>query len=235
MTSSPLISVIVPVYNGERFLRDALDSIFAQDYASYEVIVVDDGSTDATGTIAQSYHRVRYIRQSNQGVSAARNTGMAAAGGEFLAFHDHDDLMRPTRLSTQVGYLLAHPEVGCVLCRHEILLPPDTPPPPRLVRDRIFGDLGGVEPPSAVVRTSPVRAVGGFNPKYQPSEALEWLGRLRDAGIQIAVVPEILVTRRIHDSNLSHQTHAMRDQFLRSLKARMDRRRQSDSIQEEQP
>ena len=229
MTDRPLVSVIVPVYNGARFLGEALHSICSQDYEPYEIILVDDGSTDETAVIARSYPSVRYMRQANQGVAVARNVGMTAARGAFLAFQDHDDLMHATRLNTQVGYLLAHPEVGCALCRHEILLPPGMPPPARLVKDSVYGDLGGVEPTSAVVRTALARKIAGFDPAYPPAEVLEWLGRLRDTGVLITVVPEILVTRRIHEANMSHQSRLLRDNFLRSLKARMDRRRQPHS------
>jgi len=101
--SRPLVSVVIPVYNAEPFLREALDSVLAQDYEPFEVIVVDDGSTDGSGTIARSYPEVRYLRQENQGPAVARNAGIAAAQGEFLAFFDADDVMLPNKLSVQVG------------------------------------------------------------------------------------------------------------------------------------
>jgi glycosyltransferase involved in cell wall biosynthesis len=93
--SNPLVSVVTPVYNGEAFLRETLESIFAQDYEPFEVIVVDDGSTDGSAAIARSYPAARYIRQHNQGPAAARNAGIAAARGEFLAFVDADDVALP--------------------------------------------------------------------------------------------------------------------------------------------
>ncbi|HEX5852076.1 MAG TPA: glycosyltransferase, partial [Solirubrobacteraceae bacterium] len=87
----PSVSVIVPVYMGERFLADALDSVAAQTYAPLETIVVDDGSPDRSAEIAAGRPGVRLIRQKNQGVAAARNAGLAAARGELLAFLDQDD------------------------------------------------------------------------------------------------------------------------------------------------
>ena len=96
--SSPLVSVVVPVYNGEAFLRETLDSVFAQDYDPIEVIVVDDGSTDGSARIAQSYSEVRYHWQENAGPAAARNRGIEVAQGEFVAFVDSDDIILPHKV-----------------------------------------------------------------------------------------------------------------------------------------
>ena len=96
----PLVSVIIPVHNGGRHLRAALESVFAQTYRPFEVIVVDDGSVDDGGVIAQSFPDVRYIHQGNQGVAAARNNGIEAAHGEFFAFLDQDDLWTAEKAPT---------------------------------------------------------------------------------------------------------------------------------------
>jgi len=121
---NPLVSVIIPVYNGGRYLRAALESVFAQTYRPFEVIVVDDGSADDSGVIAQSFPEVRYIYQTNQGVAAARNNGLEAARGEYFAFLDQDDLWAPEKLKLQVEYLLSHPEVGYTLTQQQFFLDP---------------------------------------------------------------------------------------------------------------
>ena len=105
MENSPLVSTIIPVFNGERLLPEALDSVFRQDYRPIEVIVVDDGSTDGTSLVARSCPEVRYLYQSNQGLGAARNAGIAAACGEFIAFLDADDIWLPRKLSSQMNFL----------------------------------------------------------------------------------------------------------------------------------
>src|SRR5919112_2696990 len=115
--SGHLVSVIVPVYNGERYLAAALQSIFEQDYRPFEVIVVDDGSVDDTAKIARSFQQIHYIYQSNQGAAAARNAGVATAQGELIAFLDADDVWVPNKLSVQADYLFRHPEVGYVVAR----------------------------------------------------------------------------------------------------------------------
>ena len=102
MTKPNLISCIVPVFNGERYLAEALDSILAQTWRPLEVIVVDDGSTDGTAHIAAGYGaEVSYIHQANAGPAAARNRGLDAARGEFIAFLDADDLWHKDKLSAR--------------------------------------------------------------------------------------------------------------------------------------
>jgi len=230
-----LVSAIVPVCGGERFLGAALESIFAQDYRPIEVIVVDDGSEDDTARIARSFADVHYLWQHNQGPAAARNAGISVARGEFIAFLDHDDLMAPHKLSLQVGYLLDHPEIGCVLTRQAIFLEPGTAPPPWLQRDSIFGDLGGIQPLSALVRRSVFEQAGLLDSAYRVAEGIEWLGRVREAGVKIGVLPEVLVYRRVHGSNLSHQNRAMQAALLKAMKGKIDRRRAAKHDASEAP
>jgi len=112
---SPRVSVIVPTYNYARFLPRALDSVLAQTWRDYEIIVVDDGSTDDTPEVAKAYgERIHYLRKENGGAATARNTGILAARGELLAFLDADDAWVPEKLARQVEYLDRHPEFGMV-------------------------------------------------------------------------------------------------------------------------
>src|SRR6266571_5872710 len=117
MVERPLVSVIMAAFQAERFLEDAIAAILAQDYAPFEVIVCDDGSTDRTPEILAGHPELHTIRQANAGPAAARNAAIAASSGELLAIFDADDLWPPTRLALQAGYLAAHPDVGCVLGR----------------------------------------------------------------------------------------------------------------------
>lgn len=114
--TDPQVSVLLPVYNGGRFLREAIDSILGQSYADFELIVVNDGSTDDTHDIVSSYAdpRLRYIRQDNCGLSATLNKAIGLARGRYLARQDSDDLSYPERLKRQVEYLDAHPTCGLV-------------------------------------------------------------------------------------------------------------------------
>lgn len=113
--ANPLISVIIPAYNAEQFIAEALSSIKAQNYAPIEILVVDDGSRDNTSrVVSETAPDARLIVQKNAGASAARNTGMRQARGDFICFLDADDGWFPGKLRAQVDYLATHPEVGVV-------------------------------------------------------------------------------------------------------------------------
>ena len=117
-TEKPLVSVIIPTYNRANDLGRSIDSVLSQTYSDYELIVVDDGSTDATPSLLSTYdRRLRIIRQNNQGVSAARNTGIKSAKGKFIALLDSDDAWLPEKLAQQTAFFKAHPQA--MLCQTE--------------------------------------------------------------------------------------------------------------------
>src|SRR6476646_4858301 len=113
-------SIVIPCYNGERWLADAIQSCLAQTARDLEVIVVDDGSTDNSREVAtreaMADARVKVITQENQGVGAARNAGLAMAAGEYVNFLDADDLLEPEKLAEQGAVLDENPAIDCVLC-----------------------------------------------------------------------------------------------------------------------
>jgi glycosyltransferase involved in cell wall biosynthesis len=117
-STNPLVSVIIPTYNRLERLKIAIDSVLKQTYQPYELIIVDDGSTDGTGeAFSQSSPPIRYIWQEHRGVSRARNTGVKAATGEFIAFLDSDDIWHPNKLSVQVVFFHDHPEA--MICQSQ--------------------------------------------------------------------------------------------------------------------
>ena len=120
----PLVSVIVPVYNGAQFIGEAIESVFVQNYDPLEIIIVDDGSTDETANIVKSYNNMHYIYQPNQGVAAARNSGIENSMGKLIAFLDADDCWAPNKLNIQVDCLLKHPHIGYTLGRQKNFLEP---------------------------------------------------------------------------------------------------------------
>jgi glycosyltransferase involved in cell wall biosynthesis len=215
----PLVSIVLPAYNAEPFLRETLDSVFALEYEPFEVIVVDDGSTDGSAAIAESYEGVHCIRQENRGPSAARNVGIEAARGEFVAFVDADDVVLPHKLSAQVGYLLDHPDVTATLGRQVWITPP-----PDAVPDVVWGDLDGIPLLSMVIRRAALVEVGCFDPALRGPEDTDLLMRLREAGYRFIVLPEIVMRRRYHGDNLV-AGHRAPEVSLELLKAKLDRDR----------
>jgi glycosyltransferase involved in cell wall biosynthesis len=225
--ATPLVTVIVASHNGERFIREALESLFAQDFESFEVVFVDDGSTDRTGEIARSFP-VRYVHQQNMGLPAARNAGLAKAEAELIAFLDDDDVLPPTKLGIQSRYLLDHPGTGCVLGRQEWIVE-DGVEPPQLKRDPIYGEPGGIQLVTAMIRRDVLEQVGGFDPSYRYAEDRDLFVRLREHGVEIAVLPEVVLHKRLHGANMTMNpptTHPM----LRSLHEKLERARQAENL-----
>ena len=223
--SAPHVSVVVAVYNGEATIRAALASLVAQDYEPFDIVVVDDGSTDGTADVVREFDTVDYVRQENSGPGAARNAGVARARGTLLAFLDADDEAVPRKLSLQADYLQRNPAVGCVVGRQEVEFV-GIEQPAWLQRDAVFGDLAGIGFTTAMIRRESFEAVGGFDPdrRLQGSEDRDLMVRLRAAGVGIEVLPEVVIRRRFTGSNLTlRQPSSM---LLASLKSKLDRERE---------
>jgi alpha-1,6-rhamnosyltransferase len=216
----PLVSVVMAAYNSAEFIGPALDSLFAQDWPDFETIVVDDGSTDETAEIAESYDGVRCLRQENAGAAAARNAGIAAARGELVANFDSDDLLPPTRLRVQASYLLENPDAGCVFGRQEWLNAPDW-----LARDAVYGDVDGIPLSSAMFRRRVLLDLGGYDSRFATGEDTDLLIRMREAGIAYHVLPEIVLYRRFHESSLTGGRTVPHAPLLQSLRAKLERER----------
>ncbi|MBA2708721.1 MAG: glycosyltransferase family 2 protein [Gemmatimonadaceae bacterium] len=221
----PLVTVIVAAHNGERFLRETLESLYAQDFESFETAFVDDGSTDRTAEIARCFP-VRYRYHENRGLAAARNTGLGMARGSLVAFLDDDDLLPTTKLTVQARYLLEHPETGCVLGRQEWIFENGVQPP-KLKRDPVYGDLGGIALGSAMIRRSVLEDVGGFDPSYRYAEDRDLFVRLREHGVGIVVLPEVVLRRRLHGANMTLNPPASHP-LLRSLREKLERQRNTN-------
>jgi glycosyltransferase involved in cell wall biosynthesis len=217
----PLVSAIMPVFNGEEFLRASLESLLSQSYKPFEIVVCDDGSTDRTPELLAEYPSVKVVSQVNTGAAAARNSAVAASEGELLAFFDADDLWPENRLELQVAYLDDHPEAGCVLGRQDWMNPP-----PWLTPDAVYGDLDGIPLLSAMIRRSVFDELGGFDPSFRVAEDTDLLIRMRERRIEIAILPVIILHRRFHGGNLTAD-RASPAALVRSLRQKLERERRS--------
>lgn len=225
-----LISVIIPVFNGEKYLASAIESVFSQTYHPLELIVVDDGSTDGSGAIAKQHKDIRYMYQSHQGVSIARNTGLAAAHGAFIAFLDADDIWLPSKLQIQIEYLRENPDVMYVITKINNFVEPGTNIQPQILQSIIQNEQ--IQLSSIVARKAVFDRIGGFNPCYQVTEDFEWITRTKDAGISMVILPEVLSHRRIHSSNISiTQRSLCKAMRLKAIKESVRRRRNSRAEQ----
>ena len=218
------VSVVIPVRDGERYLSEAIESALGQDHRPLEVIVVDDGSTDRSAEIAGAHAGIRLIRTPNRGPSAARNTGLAAARGGVVAYLDADDILLPDSVAGRLRVLEEEPETGVVLGRMRLRREPGTPkvaPIPRRGKDA----FEGVPAAAAIVRR-PVAARVPFDESMRLGEDLDWLFRMRDAGIGIRVLDREVLVHRLHDRNLSLQGRAYAGALTTSLGARLRERRE---------
>lgn len=218
-----LVSVVIPMYNAERFVAAALESVFAQAYEPLEVVVVDDGSIDGGAEIADAWP-VRLLRLPHAGIAVARNAGVAAARGELIAFLDADDTWLPGSLELRVRHLLARPAVDFVLGRAEIFLEPGAALPAWLP-DWLSGTHQGLLP-TFLGRREAFDAVGPFDPSYPVGEDIEWLARAKDVGCRGETMPLACLRYRLHGANTTHHDRAQVDRMLlRTLRGTVARQR----------
>ena len=224
--NSSLISCIIPVFNGERYLAETLDAVFAQTWRPIEVIVVDDGSTDRSRAIAEGYGQpVKVLAQANAGHAAARNLGLTAANGEFVAFVDADDLWEPAKLSMQIARFDARPELGVVFTHLQNFWSPDVDESSRNDSETL-DPIPGYTSVTMLARRELFDRVGTLDVTLKHGNDRDWFCRAAEQGVVMEMMPETLVRRRLHGANRSAQHGASsRSEYLRILKASLDRRR----------
>jgi glycosyltransferase involved in cell wall biosynthesis len=226
---SSLVSCIVPVFNGERYLREALDSILAQTYRPIEVIVADDGSTDGTAAIVAGYgDRMRYLFQPNAGTAAACNLGITASQGDFVAFLAADDLWHPEKLSRQISRFQTRPDLDlCVTHVQNFWIPELKEEAERFRNHRISQPLPGYVPQTLLAPRALFGTVGHFNIALRHADSTDWFARAIEHGAVVELLPDVLVFRRLHRTNLSRQmASASREEYLQIMKTILNRRRQ---------
>jgi glycosyltransferase involved in cell wall biosynthesis len=204
--SAPVVTVILPVKNGARYLAEAIDSVMGQHYQPVELIVVVGPSVDETETIARSYAQVRTIDEPpGLGIAGARNAGINAAAGEFVGFLSHDDTWDPIKLSRQIDYFNMHPDAECVVTRIRYRYDGVTPLPAAFRAGLLHSEPVGAMPETLLARRSVFDRVGQFAPEYKLGEDIDWFIRAADYGVSTGIIPMPLVIKRVHEGNLSCQ------------------------------
>ena len=221
------VSVVIPLFEHAKYVGEAIESVLAQTRPVFELVVVDDGSTDGGAEIAAAYgSSVRVVQQPHSGIGAARNHGARLTTGDLLAFLDADDVVPLERFERQVAFLEAFPDV-----------------------DGVFGAVTEFAESGAVVGEWPVRAprtaqiarlpstllfrrsafdrVGPYDENLKRSEGLDWLARSDDAGIVLRPIDAVVLHRRLHDLNNGMRELASLGEYARTLKSVLDRRRQT--------
>lgn len=225
----PLVSVIIAVKNGGRFLAVAINSVLEQDYRPFEIIVVDGQSVDRTAEIAQSFQEVRYIYQIKRGVADAWNVGIDAARGEFIAFLSHDDLWTPNKLTVQANYLVNNPEIQYTIAKVRFFLEPGCRFPPGFREELLEGDHVGRIMETLVARKTAFDTVGKLRADFAIANDVDWFARANDKGVPMAIVPRALLFKRVHDKNLSMNVPTNNRDLLKALRRSIARKREREA------
>lgn len=226
MIDRALVSVIMTVYNGELYLAESINSILGQTYAPLELIVVDDGSTDSTPTILQTFgDRITKVHHTeNGGIAAGRNSGIRVARGTFIALADADDIWMPTKLARQIELFIQHPELDIVHCMLQNFMSPELPESFRATRRFLEGPIANKVSGTFVGRASSMEQVGLFNESYRVGEFIDWMARAEESGLMYDMVQEVLYLRRIHQTNTTLNRAAHSD-YLKIVRAVINRKR----------
>jgi glycosyltransferase involved in cell wall biosynthesis len=231
--TSPSVSVVIVCYNQARYLRDAIESVLAQAFRDWEIVLIDDGSTDETAAVASSYPEVRYLFQPNQGLAAARNAGIRESSGVYLVFLDADDRLCPNAIASSFNFFREHPGSGFVFGAYRNIFhdgsPAPTEPPAmsdddpyrRLLEGNFIGMHGTIMYSRQVIEEA-----GGFDETLRACEDYELYLRIARRW-SIHQHAGLVAEYRQHDTNMSRDSAFMLDSVLGVLRA--ERRRLPDS------
>ncbi|HEV7766893.1 MAG TPA: glycosyltransferase family A protein [Thermoanaerobaculia bacterium] len=218
------LSVVIPTYNVSRYITESLQSVLAQLPSDAEVIVVDDGSTDDTAAIAESFGApVRVIRAAHAGIGATVNRGFAEARGTLIAGIDADDRWLPRKMSRQLAALDADPSLDVVFGHVRQFVSPEVRDPERFaITDE---PMPGLHRGTMVLRAAAWHRVGPMETDLILGEFISWYSRAIDADLKMLMLPDVVYERRVHGNNTVIQARDAYGDYLRVVKATLDRRR----------
>lgn len=224
----PFVSVIIPAYNCERFIAEAVESVRRQDHRPIEIIVVDDGSTDGTSAHVKNLGKdIRYVHQSNRGPAAARNRGIEMAKGEVFAFLDADDYWPENKLEIQLAHLRRYPRIEVVLGRIQFtgsLTEAD-------MKIRFEGPdntMVNINLGSGIFKRAVFEKVGIFDESLRHFEDHDWFLRAREKDVSMVILENITLYYRRHENSMSSRKSEDDPTMIQILKKSLDRRRQDN-------
>jgi glycosyltransferase involved in cell wall biosynthesis len=226
MDDKSLISVIIPVYNGEKYLAEAVETVLAQTYRQIEVIIVDDGSTDRSGEINQRFGpSIRYILRSHEGSGAARNHGVAVARGTYCAFLDADDLWMEDKLTRQIAVFRDRAHLDMVFGHVKLFHSPELS---KKSKAKLIGDgqtTPGQHAGTLLIKRNSFLRAGLFETGWRLGDFIDWYLKAMEKGLESYMLPEIVMQRRLHGGNTTLRERPAILDYVRILKASLDRRR----------
>jgi len=222
------ISVIIPVHNGSLYIAATIASVIDQTLPSTEILIVDDGSTDGSAKIAQAQvyaQRVYVIQQNNHGPAAARNLGVKHAACNLLAFLDADDLWMPDKLARQMQMMQTEPTCEAVLGGVKNFISPELDEHQHRILARSAAQTGNLHIGSMLIRRDAFLRVGLFNTRWRHGEFIDWWARAMRVNLIYKILPEVVLLRRLHTSNLTLSEKDGRKEYLPMLRELLAQRR----------
>lgn len=226
MNPGMAVSVLMPVFNAEAYLAQAIESILGQTFKDFEFIIVDDGSTDASPALLQHYARkdgrIRLISRENRGIARTRNELLSQAQGEFVAMMDADDIALPDRLARQIAFLQHHPDVVCLGSSYQLIDEAGrllltcfaVPEEDTDIQRQLLTGCGGVHQPTVMFRRATAIAVGGYDEAMPVCEDLDLWMRMGEVG-KLANLKQPLVQYRLHARSISERNPNLETEYSR--------------------
>lgn len=205
INSTPLISIMMPTYNNGKYITQAIESIYIQNYSNIEIIVVDDGSNDNTKEVLKKYKDIKYFYIEHKGISTARNVALEKSKGEYIAFLDSDDYWLPNKLNVQMQYFKEHPDCQIVFTKYEnIFENEELKKNKRAMHEKAIEDTFQQYLPSTVLKKELFEKYGGFDENFSGIEDCEFIYRISMKGINIKhYINNAFYIRRIHGNNIT--------------------------------
>ncbi len=225
--SGPRVSVVMAVLNGADRLPQALASIREQTVPVDEIILVDGGSVDGTREIAAGAADVRLVDQDGPAIASAYNTGIREAAGTHVAFLAHDDLWLPRKLELQLARLGAPPPADAAVGHAQFVLEPGDEPPPGFRAELLDGPRPARIMETLLAPRAVFERVGPFRPEVSPADDTDWFARAQDLGVRVAVVPEVILRKRVHGASTAHTDAGTHAGLLSAMRESIARKRAS--------
>lgn len=229
MADQPLISVIIPVYNCDRYLGEAIESVLSQTYQPLEILIIDDGSTDKSAEIAKSFiPSVKYYYQPNSGsCSSPLNYGIKLSQGDFLAFLDSDDLWLKDKLMIQSQCFAENPHLDIVFGHVQQFISPELD---NVIRQRFEIPkeiIQGIHRGTMLIKKQSFLSVGYFDSHWQRVEFIDWYIRAKSLNLEMMVIPDILFKRRIHQTNIGIIKKDRQSEYVQVIKQALNKKREN--------
>lgn len=222
----PVVSIIMAVKNGARFVTEALQSIYCQTYQSFEIFVIDGHSTDKTADLVKSFSRVHYFLQPNEGIACANNYGISLAKGKYVAFLSHDDLWTPNKLELQVQALESNFEKSYSIARAKFFLDQKENNPKGFRKELLTQERLAPVLETLLAKRLLFDQIGGFDPLLSTAEDVDWFARAQDLEISSLSLPFVLLHKRIHDQNTALNNQTNNQNILQALRNSLHRKKQ---------